>query len=88
MTFDSAATSKHAMNTPELVTALTDQFGLKLVAYLARAKESRVVRRWAQGTLVLANAQDIERLRLTLQAASLITARESAAIRFGLVEKI
>lgn len=80
MTFDSAATSKDAMNTPELVTALTDQLGLKLVAYLARARESRVVRQWAQGTLVLANAQDIERLRLTLQAASLITARESAAI--------
>ncbi|WP_100464648.1 hypothetical protein [Mycobacteroides abscessus] len=68
------------MNTPELVTALTDQLGLKLVAYLVRARESRVVRQWAQGTLVLANAQDIERLRLTLQAASLITARESAAI--------
>lgn len=80
MPFDSTVTPEHAMNTPELVAALTDRLGLKLVAYLARSKESHAPREWARGTEVLANTEDIERLRLALQAANLIMTREPAAI--------
>ncbi|MFT9663889.1 hypothetical protein ACM0CQ_16755 [Mycobacteroides abscessus subsp. abscessus] len=68
------------MDTSELITALADQLGFKLVAYLARAKESRAARQWAQGSHVPVNAEDIARLRIAFQAASLITARESAAV--------
>ena len=38
------------MSTAELVTALRDLLGAKLVAYLGRVKETRAVRQWAEGT--------------------------------------
>ncbi|ALM18935.1 hypothetical protein [Mycobacteroides abscessus] len=69
-----------AMNTPELVTALADQLGFKLVAYLGKVKETRAAKQWAEGTRELANAEDIERLRLAFHAASLIMSRGPSSV--------
>ncbi len=68
------------MDTPALVTALADQLGFKLVAYLGRVQETRAARQWAEGTRALANPEDIERLRWSFRAASLITSHESASV--------
>ncbi|MBN7438536.1 hypothetical protein IUS38_23405 [Mycobacteroides abscessus subsp. abscessus] len=87
MTSDSAAThgptmsyETQTMSTSALVTALTSQLGLKLVAYLGKVKETHIVRQWADGTDVPANAEDIERLRLAFRTASLITSQQSAGV--------
>lgn len=87
MSTDSAATPQLAaldqgatMTTPALVTELKDQLGVKLVAYLANAKESRVVRQWAEGTVAMGNTRDVERLRLALQATRLIIELEAKEV--------
>jgi hypothetical protein len=64
------------MSTPELVSALRDLLGSKLVAYLGKVKETRAVRQWAEGTREIANAADVERLRLAYRAARMITERD------------
>jgi len=38
------------MSTAELVTALRDLLGAKLVAYIGGVKETRAVRQWAEGS--------------------------------------
>ncbi|MDO3340099.1 hypothetical protein P5V81_17970 [Mycobacteroides abscessus subsp. abscessus] len=68
------------ISTPELVTTLADQLGFKLVAYLGKVKETRAVRQWAEGTRELANAEDIERLRLAFRAVSLIMSRGPSSV--------
>jgi hypothetical protein len=65
------------MNTAELVTALRDLLGAKLVAYLGKVKETRAVRQWADGEREIANPADLERLRLAYRAAWLINQRNS-----------
>jgi hypothetical protein len=66
-----------SMTTAELVTALRDLLGAKLVAYLGRVKETRAVRQWAEGTRSIANPADLDRLRVAYRAAAVITARDS-----------
>lgn len=68
------------MNTAALVTALVDQLGFKLVAYIGGVQETRIVRQWAQGAYEPSDAQDVERLRLAFRAASLIMTRQSAEV--------
>ncbi|SHX65279.1 hypothetical protein [Mycobacteroides abscessus] len=68
------------MNTAALVTALVDQLGFKLVAYIGGVQETRIVRQWAQGTYEPTDTQDVERLRLAFRAASLIMTRQSADV--------
>ncbi|MBE5459432.1 hypothetical protein [Mycobacteroides abscessus] len=68
------------MNVPAMVAALANQLGFKLVAYIGGVQETRIVRYWARGVGEPANTQDVERLRLAFRAASLIMARESAAV--------
>ncbi|WP_100524209.1 hypothetical protein [Mycobacteroides abscessus] len=68
------------MNAPALVTALANQLGFKLVAYLGGVKETRIARQWAEGTRTIADAEDIERLRLAFRAASLIIFHEPGSI--------
>ncbi len=69
-----------AMDTPTLVTALTELLGLKLVAYLGKVKETRAVRMWAEGTRNIANASDVERLRLAYRAARVISEKDSRTV--------
>lgn len=64
---------------PELVD-LADQLRFKLVAYLGKVKETRAAKQWAEGTRELANAEDIERLRLAFHAASLIMSRGPSSV--------
>lgn len=68
------------MSQPELVAALRDLLGAKLVAYLGRVSETRAVRQWAEGTRTIANPDDVERLRLAYRAARLITERDTPAV--------
>ncbi|SKS49624.1 Uncharacterised protein [Mycobacteroides abscessus subsp. abscessus] len=68
------------MNVPELVTALADQLGLKLIAYIGGVKQTRLAQQWAEGTREPASMQDIERLRLAFRTASLIMTQESADV--------
>jgi hypothetical protein len=69
-----------SMTTAELVTALRDLLGAKLVAYLGRVKETRAVRQWADGTRSIANPADVDRLRVAYRAAAVITARDSKQV--------
>ena len=69
-----------AMTTAELVTALRDLLGAKLVAYLGRVKETRAVRQWADGTRSIGNPVDVDRLRVAYRAAAVITARDSKEV--------
>jgi hypothetical protein len=69
-----------SMTTAELVTALRDLLGAKLVAYLGRVKETRAVRQWADGTRSIGNPVDVDRLRVAYRAAAVITARDSKEV--------
>jgi hypothetical protein len=68
------------MSTAELVTALRDLLGAKLVAYLGKVKETRAVRQWAEGTREIANRSDVERLRVAYRAAWMINQRDSKKV--------
>ncbi|MDV7136617.1 hypothetical protein [Williamsia muralis] len=68
------------MSQAELVTALRDLLGAKLVAYLGRVKETRAVRQWADGVRTIGNDTDVERLRIAYRAARLITSRDTPAV--------
>ena len=69
-----------SMTAAELVTALRDLLGAKLVAYLGRGKETRAVRQWADGTRSIGNPVDVDRLRVAYRAAAVITARDSKEV--------
>ena len=64
----------------QLVTELRDLLGAKLVAYLGGVKETRAVRQWADGTRQVASGQDLGRLRLAYQAATLLAQREHPGV--------
>ncbi|MDL9946310.1 hypothetical protein QSJ19_12020 [Gordonia sp. ABSL11-1] len=68
------------MTLPELVTALRELLGAKLVAYLGRVKETRAVRQWAEGTRAIADPEDVERLRIAYRAARLIAERDTPGV--------
>lgn len=68
------------MTPPELVTALRDLLGAKLVAYLGKVKETRAVRQWADGTRTINNETDLERLRIAYRASRLIAERDTPAV--------
>ncbi|WP_040780840.1 hypothetical protein [Rhodococcus ruber] len=68
------------MNQAELVTALQQLLGAKLVAYLGKVKETRAVRQWAAGTRTIGNDTDVHRLRLAYRITRLITARDTPAV--------
>ncbi|NKS56032.1 hypothetical protein GS500_26600 [Rhodococcus hoagii] len=68
------------MTQPQLVTALRELLGAKLVAYLGKVKETRAVRQWAEGTRTIGNDVDVERLRIAYRVARMITERDSPAV--------
>lgn len=64
----------------ELITQLSDELSLKLVAYIGGVRETRAVRQWAEGSRRPAS-ETVERLRLAFQAAGMIAeAGNSAAV--------
>lgn len=69
-----------AMGTPELVTALAEQLGLRLTAYLGCVEETGTVRQWSDGTREITNNRDADRLRLALHAVTMIGPWESAGV--------
>lgn len=68
------------MTTAELVVAVRDLLGARLVAYLGNARETTTVRQWAEGSRPIADAADADRLRVAYRAARMITARDSKAV--------
>ena len=68
------------MATADLVHALRDLLGSKLVAYLGGVKETRAVRQWVEGTRDVGKPDDLERLRLAYRAARIIVERDSAHV--------
>jgi hypothetical protein len=66
-------------STADLVAALRDVLGAKLVAYLGSVDETRVVRQWAEGGRAPSN-EVVSRLMLAYQVASLISAREQPRV--------
>lgn len=68
------------MSAAELVTALRELLGAKLVAYLGGVKETRAVRQWAEGTRKIGNPGDVERLRVAYRAARMVNVRDNMSI--------
>ncbi|MDT0264130.1 hypothetical protein [Jatrophihabitans lederbergiae] len=65
---------------PDLVRGLVDLLGARLVAYLAGVKETRAVRQWAEGVRRIHNSEDEQRLRVSLQAALMVSQRDTAEV--------
>lgn len=57
---------------PEVVRALTELLGARLVAYIGGVSEARAVRQWATGVRMVRNPAVEPRLRLALQVASML----------------
>jgi hypothetical protein len=67
------------MDLPELVQALRDILGAKLVAYIGAVQETRAVRQWADD--VRRPSQTVEnRLRETYQIAQTLRERDAAVV--------
>lgn len=69
-----------SMATADLVSALCELLGTRLVAYLGGVKETRAVRQWAEGTRKIGKPGDIERLRIAYRAARMINVRDTTAV--------
>jgi len=65
--------------TADVVTALRELLGAKLVAYLGSVNETRAVRQWAEGERAPSN-EVVGRLRLAYQVAGLISEREQPRV--------
>ncbi len=68
------------MGTAELVTALRELLGAKLVAYLGGVTETRTVHQWADGDRDVASPVVAERLCIVYSTARLITGRDSREV--------
>ncbi|NQX17465.1 hypothetical protein [Rathayibacter sp. VKM Ac-2857] len=66
-------------STADVVTALRELLGAKLVAYLGSVNETRAVRQWAEGERTPSN-EVVSRLRLAYQVAGLISEREQPRV--------
>ena len=77
---DLAYVNATRLDPAQLVTELRDLLGAKLVAYLGGVKETRAVRQWADGTRQVAGGQDLRRLRLAYQAATLLAERDHPTV--------
>ena len=63
----------------ELVSALRELLGAKLVAYLGSVSETRAVRQWADGERK-PPAEVVRRLRLAYQVAGLLAERDQPRV--------
>ncbi|MGH2970215.1 MAG: hypothetical protein ACRDK0_14315 [Solirubrobacteraceae bacterium] len=64
---------------PEVVDALRQFLGPRLVAYLGSVRETRAVHQWAEGTREPSDAVQ-QRLRVALQVTSMLAEAESPRI--------
>lgn len=64
---------------PEVVTALRELLGPRLVAYLGGVQETRAVHQWADGARAPSDAVQ-QRLRVALQVASMVAEVEGPRI--------
>jgi hypothetical protein len=64
---------------PEVVDALRQLLGPRLVAYLGAVRETRAVHQWAEGSREPSDAVQ-QRLRVALQVASMLAEAESPRI--------
>lgn len=64
---------------PDVVAALRDLVGARLVAYLGSVQETRAVRLWVEGERNPSSEVE-QRLRLAYRIADLITTREGAGV--------
>ncbi len=64
---------------PEVVTALRELLGPRLVAYLGAVRETRAVHQWADGARAPSDAVQ-QRLRVALQVASMVAEVEGPRI--------
>lgn len=67
------------MPVADLVTALRDLLGARLVAYLGSVRETRAVRQWSEGSRVPSDTV-VQRLRLAYQVAALLAERDDPAV--------
>lgn len=67
------------MPVTELVNALRDLLGARLVAYLGSVRETRAVRQWSMGARTPSDAV-VQRLRLAYQVAALLAERDDPAV--------
>ncbi|NKS52463.1 hypothetical protein GS500_04090 [Rhodococcus hoagii] len=63
-----------------LITDLRELTGAKLVAYLAGARDTRVIRTWADGTGPVPDQSVISRLQAALAAAQTVAQRDSPTV--------
>jgi hypothetical protein len=64
---------------PEVVGALRELLGPRLVAYLGAVRETRAVHQWAEGARTPSDAVQ-QRLRVALQVASMVAEAEGPRI--------
>ena len=67
------------MPVAQVVTALRELLGAKLVAYIGSVRETRAVRQWGEGTRT-PNDAVVQRLRLAYQVAALLGERDEPAV--------
>lgn len=67
------------MPVADLVTALRDLLGARLVAYLGSVGETRAVRQWSEGARTPGDAA-VQRLRLAYQVAALLAERDDPTV--------
>lgn len=63
----------------DLVSALRELLGARLVAYIGSVKETRAVRQWAEGERTPSN-EVLMRLRMAYRVAALLRQKDSAAV--------
>ena len=60
-----------------IVSQLRQRLGVRLVAYIAGASETRAVHQWAAGTREIRDPEVAERLRVVYQVVALLVTRDS-----------
>lgn len=68
------------MSRAQLIAQLRELLGVRLVAYLAKVRDTRVVRQWLDDADSGIGDVDIERLRLAYRAARMISELDSTAV--------
>lgn len=64
----------------DVVVELRTLLGARIVAQIASATETRAVREWADGGRSIKNPETVQRLRVALQAALLVTTHDTPAV--------
>lgn len=78
---DLAAHSQAAvMDQAQLISALREVLGAKLVAYIAGVNDTRIIRQLAEGSAEIDSEDTVEKLRIAYRAARLITDRDGGRV--------